>query len=385
MKKTKIVAGFALMLSLTTACALAGCGEHEHTYSSEWTKTATHHYYEATCEHKDELKAEEMKGYGAHVYDDETDTTCNTCGYERSVTPAVETGTVTGTVKAYGKALSGVKVAVGTNETVTSVTGAFTLEGVEITESVTVAFTKSGYADKSVTIAKADWNEKAVSLGEVVMNLTVEEGMLTGVVKVGDNVLAGATVTVGDKTAVTTDAEGKYSVEHIATTTAGELDITIEHPGCDTYTGKITVTAGAQSLTHDATLTARTAIFNKTYFEFAALDTADTTDFKHVQGTEMWHVEHGPAGHRVINDHGEGLCLHVDNNVTDEDMQTAIYQKLSITAANSKMMFRARGFLGATDKAGLLSVRVVDLTDYTVEEVKQNAEDDTVVQTWARI
>ena len=334
MKKSKFIAGLALMLSLTAACTFAACGG-----------------------------------------DDKPDNSGEQPGVQ---TPADEYGTISGTVMAYGQALSGVKVAIGSNDTVTSATGAFTLENVKIENSVTITFSKNGYADKTVTVAKDDWQDKAVTLETITMNLAEEEGTVSGVVRAGGIVLAGASVKLGDKEAVITDSEGKYSVSGISMSEAEELDITVTHPACDKYEGKVTVTAGATAITKDVTLTAKVVpVLNKTYLELAAMSASSTTDFKHVKDTEMWKVEHGPDGHRVITDHGEGICLHVDNNATDADMVPAIYEKLSITAQNTKMMFRARGFLGENDKVGLLSVRVVDLADYTVEELKQNSADDS--------
>lgn len=56
-----------------------------HTYSTEWTNSDTHHWHECTMENcpitQDNLK----KDYEAHVYDDEGDVTCNTCSYERKL------------------------------------------------------------------------------------------------------------------------------------------------------------------------------------------------------------------------------------------------------------------------------------------------------------
>ena len=59
---------------------LAGCA-HTHTYEEKWTpaEDGSGHYHVATChpEEHDELKD--------HVYDDDKDTTCNDCGYVRTV------------------------------------------------------------------------------------------------------------------------------------------------------------------------------------------------------------------------------------------------------------------------------------------------------------
>ena len=58
---------------------------HEHSYGA-WSKDGTSHWHECTdadCPNREES----IKDKAAHVYDDDTDTTCNVCGYERTVTP----------------------------------------------------------------------------------------------------------------------------------------------------------------------------------------------------------------------------------------------------------------------------------------------------------
>ena len=58
---------------------------HEHSYG-DWRRDGTSHWHECTdddCPNRDES----IKDEAAHVYDDDTDTTCNVCGYERTVTP----------------------------------------------------------------------------------------------------------------------------------------------------------------------------------------------------------------------------------------------------------------------------------------------------------
>lgn len=375
MKKSKIIATLAVAatMSLGGAFALTGCNNHEHSYT-KWNYSETQHWKECP----DDGEADEST-YGEHRFDSDTDTTCNDgCGYVREVqsAPATETGILSGTVTAYGKGLAGVKVTIGNNDTVTSATGKYSLDNVEIKDGVTVTFTKTDYKTVTKTISKSDWTEKAATL-DAVMSLAEEITTVSGMVKAGSNALSGATVTLGDNTPVTTDSDGTYSFE-VNSSDAATLTLSVTHPACDNFSEDIEIAAGAATVTKDVYLTAKTVpVLNKTYFELADIQTSSVTDFRHVQNTEMWYVEHGPDGHRVITDHGEGLCLHVDNNQTDEDMVPAIYQKLSITSANSKMMFRARGFLGADDKPGLLSVRIVNLTDYAVDELKQNSEDES--------
>ena len=54
---------------------------HKHTYSEQWASAGEEgHYHLANCEHTDE-----HTDIVPHVYDNETDTTCNDCGYVREV------------------------------------------------------------------------------------------------------------------------------------------------------------------------------------------------------------------------------------------------------------------------------------------------------------
>lgn len=83
--KKRIFKVMTALLFASTAITLVGCKKdkeqpHEHTYASSWSSNASEHWYAATCEHTD-LK----KDVGEHVYDDESDTTCNVCGYVRTV------------------------------------------------------------------------------------------------------------------------------------------------------------------------------------------------------------------------------------------------------------------------------------------------------------
>ena len=58
---------------------------HTHTYGA-WSSDDTDHWHECTdaaCTDK----AGSIKDKAAHVYDDDADTTCNVCGYVRTVTP----------------------------------------------------------------------------------------------------------------------------------------------------------------------------------------------------------------------------------------------------------------------------------------------------------
>ena len=60
---------------------------HEHSYG-DWSKDGTNHWHECTdaaCPNQ----SESIKDKAAHIYDDDADTTCNVCGYERTIMPPV--------------------------------------------------------------------------------------------------------------------------------------------------------------------------------------------------------------------------------------------------------------------------------------------------------
>ena len=58
---------------------------HEHSYG-DWRKDGTSHWHECTDDDCPK-KPESIKDKAAHVYTDDADTTCDVCGYERTVAP----------------------------------------------------------------------------------------------------------------------------------------------------------------------------------------------------------------------------------------------------------------------------------------------------------
>ena len=60
---------------------------HTHAWAAAWSKNDTHHWHECTADGCGVTDNSGKNGYGEHVYDDGRDTTCNTCGYTRTVTP----------------------------------------------------------------------------------------------------------------------------------------------------------------------------------------------------------------------------------------------------------------------------------------------------------
>ena len=96
---------------------------HEHNYG-DWSKDGTNHWHECTdydCPNRNES----IKDNAAHDYTDDADTTCNVCGYERTVTPpAPAEYTVRFNANGGG----------GTMADVTGVSGSYTLPACGFTE-----------------------------------------------------------------------------------------------------------------------------------------------------------------------------------------------------------------------------------------------------------
>ncbi|MGN1052526.1 MAG: InlB B-repeat-containing protein, partial [Candidatus Scatosoma sp.] len=83
MKKRLLTFVLSLGMAMCSAFALTACGEKKtecekngHSFSTEWLKDATEHWH--NCANCDEISDK-----AAHVYDNDADTTCNVCGYER--------------------------------------------------------------------------------------------------------------------------------------------------------------------------------------------------------------------------------------------------------------------------------------------------------------
>lgn len=91
MKKTiRMILSLVLVLVLGATVFTACESKHEHGFSEKWTHDETGHWHACTGEN-----CEEKGEFAAHVYDNDADTTCNVCGYERAVVPTVKTHTIT--------------------------------------------------------------------------------------------------------------------------------------------------------------------------------------------------------------------------------------------------------------------------------------------------
>lgn len=94
MKKRLITILLSLVAATCLTFALTACGEKKtecekngHSFATEWLNDATDHWHKcANCN--------EVSDKAAHVYDNDVDATCNTCGYERAAHTAHTAGTV---------------------------------------------------------------------------------------------------------------------------------------------------------------------------------------------------------------------------------------------------------------------------------------------------
>jgi len=58
---------------------------HSHSWGTAWDSDATHHWHNCSAPGCTVTDNSKKNGYGPHVYTEDSDTTCNTCGYERTV------------------------------------------------------------------------------------------------------------------------------------------------------------------------------------------------------------------------------------------------------------------------------------------------------------
>ena len=69
----------------TVTVAAYAAPSHTHSWATAWSNDETYHWHNCTAEGCDVTENSGKDGYGTHDYTDDTDTTCNTCDYERTV------------------------------------------------------------------------------------------------------------------------------------------------------------------------------------------------------------------------------------------------------------------------------------------------------------
>lgn len=148
---------------------------HSHSWATAWTSDANGHWHACTasgCGITDYANCGETgAAYGAHVYDNDQDKTCNTCGYERELSYAIS-GTVT---DHEGSRLENVTVTLMQGNTVvatatTDSQGNYSFSGVSaglynvaaekdgVTKTILVEMTDANAAEKNIQMPEGRTN-----------------------------------------------------------------------------------------------------------------------------------------------------------------------------------------------------------------------------------
>lgn len=92
-KKSIVAFIFSICLIVPSVFLLAACGGHKHSFSSEWTKSETHHWHECidkNCDKKQDFAEHDFvwtEKTPAGVHTDKVETgTCSTCQYQKDRT-----------------------------------------------------------------------------------------------------------------------------------------------------------------------------------------------------------------------------------------------------------------------------------------------------------
>ncbi|ALP95177.1 Ig-like domain-containing protein [Intestinimonas butyriciproducens] len=132
---------------------------HEHRYG-DWSKDATSHWHECTdddCPNRNESITDKA----AHIYDDDADTTCNVCGYVRTVTPEIVPVSQITLNKAEAS------ISVGNSETLTATVAP---------ENATIKALTWASSDENVATVAPDGTVTAVKVGTVTITATAADG-----------------------------------------------------------------------------------------------------------------------------------------------------------------------------------------------------------------
>ena len=132
---------------------------HEHRYG-DWSKDGTNHWHECTdaaCPNQ----SESIKDKAAHIYDDDADTTCNICGYVRTVTPEIIPVSQITLNKAEAS------ISVGNSETLTATVAP---------ENATIKALKWASSDEDVATVAPDGTVTAVKAGTATITATAADG-----------------------------------------------------------------------------------------------------------------------------------------------------------------------------------------------------------------
>ena len=132
---------------------------HEHRYG-DWSKDGTNHWHECTdaaCPNQ----SESIKDKAAHIYTDDADTTCNVCGYERTVTPEI---------------IPVSQITLNKTETSISVGNSETLTATVAPENAANKALTWASSDEDVATVAPDGTVTAVKVGTATITATAADG-----------------------------------------------------------------------------------------------------------------------------------------------------------------------------------------------------------------
>ena len=132
---------------------------HEHRYG-DWRKDGTNHWHECTDADCPE-QSESIKDKAAHIYDDDADTTCNICGYVRTVTPEIVPVS---------------QITLNKAETSISVGNSETLTATVAPENATLKALTWASSDEDVATVAPDGTVTAVKAGAATITATAADG-----------------------------------------------------------------------------------------------------------------------------------------------------------------------------------------------------------------
>lgn len=160
--------------------------------------------------------------------------------------PPATTGTVSGTVKGDGAALSGATVKIGSVSTTTDPQGLYKLENIQ-TGNVVVIAQANGYVTATQSAAVSDGATTTVDFTlNAVPNPVPNKGTIRGTVvsEADGKAVEGATVQLGDRS-VQTDANGEFTIENVD---PGHATLHVSAPNYVSEDDKVTVAVGLNSV-----------------------------------------------------------------------------------------------------------------------------------------
>lgn len=240
--------------SLTVEAAFVS---HTHSWTAAWNSNSTHHWHECTAAGCPVTENSAKEGYGPHVYSSSTDTTCDTCGYRRTVNIPSDDSSSSSSGRPDTQPVTSSKTAEGGTTTATptaSISG--TTATAVISSSLSSEIVKQAQANKSSTVVIAPKIRGSVTKTEVIIpastffqigsrtqasltvstpaaNVTIPNRALSGLSEAGRNVKVTAERT-GNTVELSVTA-GSETVENIS----GGVEVTV--PMKETTPGTVAV------------------------------------------------------------------------------------------------------------------------------------------------